>query len=231
MIDLAGRRIAVTGATGGIGSSLSEALSATGARLAITGRSPGALGQLTRLPGVEVARTASITDEPAVASFLASAADAFGGLDALITLAGRSIPGQVAETTIDQFTEIMDSNLLGTFLACKHAVDKIVPGGLIISVGSMAALRPNATAPLYCTAKAAVAMFGQALNLQLADRRIRVTTINPGGVDTGFWGDRPVDRSTLLSPGDVAESIMFTLRLPSHVAVRELTLESTGRRG
>ena len=90
----------------------------------------------------------------------------------------------------------------------------------------MAALRANGNAPLYCTAKAAVNMFGSGLQIQLAKQDIRVTTLNPGGADTPFWGNRKVAREKLLQAADVCDVMRFVLTSDPRIAFHELNFES-----
>lgn len=227
-MDLSKRRIIITGATGGIGQDLTAALTAAGASVAVTGRDRGLLDGLRAQPGVVLAQAGDVTVEAEVADFVDAAATALGGVDVLVTLTGRSVPGAIDQMSVEDFDAVMAPTVRGTFLACKHALGVLGEGGLIINVGSMAGVRANASAPIYCTAKAATVMLSEALGMQVADRGIRVSAVNPGGVDTGFWGDRPVNRSAMLGPSDVTQAIMFLIGLPEHVAVRDLRFESTG---
>ncbi|MGC4945646.1 SDR family oxidoreductase [Streptomyces sp. DT224] len=227
--SLSGLRIAVTGATGGIGRALVAALREGGAAVAVTGSDTQRLDSLTReMPGA-FGRVADITDEEQVAGFMKEAVGALGGLDVLVNLAGLSIPGDIATSSAADFGTMLDVNVSGTVFACKHAIPHLADGqGLIVNVGSAAGLRPNATSPGYCTAKAAVAMFTAALSLQLKEQRIRVTHLAPGGTDTPFWADRPVQRESLMAPEDVVSALLYVISLPPHVVVRELLFESTG---
>ncbi|MFD0663350.1 SDR family oxidoreductase [Thermocatellispora tengchongensis] len=235
---LRGRRIVVTGATGGIGTELCTLLARAGARLALTASSPARLAALVSgLARAEPAeapihRAADITDEAEVSAFFKEVGDRWGGADALVNLAGRADPGRIADTTAEAFHRGLDVNLAGTFLSCKHFVPLVHPGtgGLVVNVASMAAKRANPVAPLYCAAKAAVAMFSEAFALQVRERGIRVTTVNPGGVDTAFWGDRAVDRTRMLAAVDVAEVVVFVLTRPPYMSVHDISFESAGRR-
>ena len=124
---------------------------------------------------------------------------------------------------------ILDVNLMGTFLCAKHFIPLVDPerGGQIINTASMASKRANPNAPVYCAAKAAVAMLSQGLALQLKEKSIRVSTLNPGPTNTvGFWGDRPVPRDKFLRPEDVAQVVRFILGQPPHVLVHEVCFES-----
>ena len=95
-----------------------------------------------------------------------------------------------------------------------------------LTIGSMAAKRANGNAPLYCTAKAAVNMLSAGMAIQFKERNVRVTTLNPGGADTPFWGDRPIKRENLLKATDVAEVMEFVLTRESRVAFSEINFES-----
>jgi short-subunit dehydrogenase len=90
----------------------------------------------------------------------------------------------------------------------------------------MAARRANPNAPVYCAAKAAVAMFSQGLALQAKERNVRVTTLMPGPTDTAFWGNRQVPREKFLQVDDVVAAVRFVLSLPDRVVVHELAFES-----
>ena len=227
---LSGKHIIVTGATGGIGQSLVARLTDLGARVSATGTSHQRLNQLRAVAPSIFIQAADITSETDVAAFYSAAHEQFGDVDAVVNLAGVSIPGAIAETDVETFKRVMDVNVLGTFLSCKHAISRLREmDAQIVNVGSMAGTRPNPTAPLYCTAKAAVAMLTDALALQLKDRRVRVTNLTPGGADTPFWGDRPVNRSALLASDDVVDTLVFVLSRPDHVMVHDIRFESTGR--
>ena len=99
----------------------------------------------------------------------------------------------------------------------------------IINVGSMAARNTNANAPIYCMAKAAVNKLSEGLLLQLGKQGINVSTVNPGGADTPFWGTRAVDRSKLMSAADVADVILFVAHLPDHVQLHSVDFESAAK--
>lgn len=220
-----GQRVAVTGATGGIGQCLVQNLVSLGASVVATGSNTDKLQALKlAFPDIDTFE-ADITDESAVASFYESAAPEAGSLDVVVNLAGLSIPGQIVESDVDTFQRMMSVNVLGTFLSSKHAIAKLGTTGMIINVGSVAGRRANPTAPLYCTAKAAVAMFSEALALQVKERGIRVTNLTPGGVDTPFWGDRKVDRTKLMGAQDVVDALIFVITRPPHVVVSDLQFE------
>lgn len=224
--------VVIVGAGGGIGQATARMLAAEGAKLAIGSRQETALKELadslTSEGAVVDYQTVDVTDEQDVRAFFERAAQTFGRLDALINLAGLSLPSSIAEMTEEQYDQSIDVNLKGTFLCSKHFIPHADSegGGLIINTGSMAAKRANPGAPLYCTAKAAVNMFSQGLALQLIEKNIRVTTLNPGATDTGFWGTRPVQRDKFMTASDVAEVLLFVLSMNPRVVVHEINFES-----
>jgi NAD(P)-dependent dehydrogenase (short-subunit alcohol dehydrogenase family) len=204
-------------------------LHAAGATLALTSRSSERLEALREELGLgpEAAQAADLTDEGAVAGFFAGTRERLGSITALVNVAGASIPGAVADTSVEDYETVWHANVTSTFLCSKHALDLFegAIGAQVVNVSSVAGLRPNPTAPMYCTAKAAVEMFTRSFAMQVKERGIRVTAVSPGGTDSPFWGDRVVDRSTLMSTDDVVDALMFVLSRPSTVQVSSLVLE------
>ena len=150
-------------------------------------------------------------------------------INALANLAGLSIPGQIPETEESAYDLMMDVNVKGTFLCCKYFADKAADPAIIVNIGSMAARNANGNAPLYCTAKAAVNMLSRGLLLQVGSKNIRVTTVNPGGADTPFWGTRTVDRTKLMQAEDVVDIILFVLKSNPKVQIHDIYFESAAR--
>lgn len=227
MYSLQNRVIVITGASGGMGKVMCRRLAQEGAILALTSNDASGMEELLKdLPQNTLASVFDIADDAKVAAFFEQVRDNFGGADALLNLAGLSIPAQIPDMAVEDYDLTMDVNLKGAFLASKHFAAIARENAQIISIGSMAALRANGNAPLYCTAKAAVNMFSSGLQIQLAPRGIRVTTLNPGGADTPFWGNRPVNRAKLLKPEDICEVMHFVLTCDPHIAFHELNFES-----
>lgn len=231
MRKLNGLTAVVTGASGGMGREITGLLADEGVKLALFSNDGAAL---TSLAGELSAKTevlykvVDVRSEDEVSAAFEEVKAKFGHADILLNLAGLSIPGKINEMKLADYEMTMDVNLKGTFLASKYfasAVDEKA-GGQIINIGSMAAKRANANAPLYCTAKASVNMLSAGMAMQYKELGIRVTTLNPGGTDTPFWGSRPVKREKLMKPRDVAEVIMFVLTRDTHIAFSELDFES-----
>ncbi len=233
-MELKGKNIVITGADGGMGQVLCEKLAKMGARLILCSVNGAALSKqcekLKKEYGGEVfAKQADVTKEEEVKTFFEEAAKRYGPFYALVNLAGLSVPGLLSETDLDVYDKIMDVNVKGTFLAGKHFAHHSASPAIIVNMGSTAAKNANPNAPLYCTAKAAVNMLSRGMLLQMGKNDIRVTTINPGGTDTPFWGDRPVDKSKLMSAEDVVDIILFALTSSPRIQIHDIYFESANR--
>lgn len=231
MTQLKDKVIIITGASGGMGRVVSEALAETGARLALFSNDSEALCALSEKISQKttcISRTVDVCDEEQVRTAVEETAQQLGAPYALLNLAGLSIPAEISEMKLADFETVMDVNVQGTFLFSKHFANAVdaQAGGQIINIGSMAAKRANGNAPVYCTAKAAVNMLSAGMAIQYKKLNIRVTTLNPGGTDTPFWGNRPVDRQKLMQPDDIAGAILFVLTQDRRVAISELNFES-----
>ncbi|MBR2884188.1 MAG: SDR family oxidoreductase, partial [Clostridia bacterium] len=211
-MNFSGKNVVITGASGGMGILLCEKLAEGGANLALCSNDAEKLGELVdnlqaKYSVKIVSKALDITNEAEVEAFISDAAEKLGKFSNLVNLAGLSIPNNYAETDLSVFETVMDVNVKGSFLTSKHFMPYAAESALIINIGSMAARNTNANAPIYCMAKAAVNKLSEGLLLQYAKKNIRVTTVNPGGADTPFWGTRSVDRSKLMSAEDVVEVI------------------------
>jgi len=232
MISLQDKVAIITGATGGMGTILTRELAARGVKLALTSKDSAKLEKLqTAAIGAgtqAVALAADIANEEEISKVFQLVRETYGKAHMLINLAGVSIPAKVETMEEEQYVATMDVNLKGTFLCCKHFIPltEKEEGGRIINIGSMAAKRANGNAPMYCAAKAAVHMFSQGLGIQVKENNIRVTTLNPGPANTGFWGNRQVPREKFLQPEDVAEVILFVLTADARLQFHEIAFES-----
>ncbi len=229
-----GKNAIVTGASGGMGQLLCRKFAEQGVNLAICSIDEEALekqaAELKAEYGISViAKKVDATKECEVKDFIGAAADTLGKIDYLINLAGLSIPNVYNETPVDVYEKVMDVNVKGAFLMSKHFAASAAETALIINIGSKAARVTNANAPIYCMAKAAVNKLSEGLLLQYGKMGIRVTTINPSGADTPFWGTRSVDRSKLMSAAEVVDVIWAVINMPDNVQVNCVDFESFSR--
>lgn len=180
---LDGKRIVVTGGAGGIGRAIATRLLAAGARLIVADREGAA--EAAEALGSDVRATAlDVTDEASVESAFDSAAAQFGGLDGLVHCAGIGIERAFLDTGVEEWRQLLDVNLTGTFLCCRSAARRLRRGGSLVTLASTAGERGSARRAAYGASKAGVVNLTQAIAVELGSAGIRANVISPGPVDT-----------------------------------------------
>jgi NAD(P)-dependent dehydrogenase (short-subunit alcohol dehydrogenase family) len=180
----------VTGASSGIGRACALALGAEGASVVAAGRRADRLAEvvdrITQSGGSAVAVTGDVREPDTGRSWVAKAVDRFGGLDALVNAAGVIGPALgLLGTEPAEWDRMMDTNLRSVFLVSRAAAPALIERkGGIVSLSSVAGLRPYAGLFAYCVSKAGVDMFTQCAALDLAPHGVRVNAVNPGVVVT-----------------------------------------------
>ncbi len=221
----------ITGAGSGIGRAATLKLLAEGAKVFAMSRTQERLDSLKAEAASDALAICcgDVRSEADVQSAFSACLEQFGTVDILLNNAGLGVPTtDLAEASLEKFEQMFDTNVKGVFLCSREALKVMRPkkSGHIMTVISMAGHRTNPVAPLYCASK-----FGaKGLNSGVADQvladGIRVTDINPGPVDTDYWGDRPVPREKFLKAEEVADVIMFVLSQPEHVLIREINFDN-----
>ena len=233
MSSLSGKVAVITGGSRGIGLAIAQALLAQGAAVAITGTSQGhldsAAGELGRggAGNRVMAVRADVRSHAEVEQALSSVEAQFGGLDILINNAGVGVFRSVAETTVDEWHRIIDTNLSGVFYCCHAALPLLKKrgGGWIINISSLASKNAFVNGAAYCASKAALNAFSEALMQEVRYDGVRVAYVLPGSVNTGFGGLSNTKSEWALAPEDVAEVVADLIAhpsrsLPSRVEIR-----------
>jgi short-subunit dehydrogenase len=190
---LAGSRIAVTGASGGIGLALAEELATRGAKLVLNARSEDKLrGLAARLAasGAEVEIAAGDVSEPDVRErILAAASNRFGGLDILINNAGIGTFGRFADSDAERLRRVMEVDFFAAVELTRAAIPLLRAGvkPAIVNVASILAHRGIPYGTEYCSAKFALRGFSEAVRPELNKLGIDVLLVSPGTTDTGFF--------------------------------------------
>jgi len=226
----------VTGSSKGIGRAIAAALLESGTHVLVTGRNAADLASAVELlashgrpSGAGVASFAGdVRREENAQAMVEAAVARFGGLDILVNNAAVGILVDTADMTGDQWRETIETNLSGVFY-CTHAA---IPhlrargGGWIVNISSLASRNPFARGAAYSATKAGLNAFGEALMQELRYDGIRVATVCPGSVRTGFAGsDAGAAAGWKLAPEDVAQVVVDLVRhpgrsLPSLVDIR-----------
>jgi 3-oxoacyl-[acyl-carrier protein] reductase len=228
--QLDGRVAIVTGGSRGIGFATAAALLGRGARVVIHGRSAEHLTAATgRLQGGDrvLAVQGDVAQEADAERLLTETVAKFGGLDILINNAGIGRFSNIADMSTEAWRSIFDTNLTGVFFTTRAAIPHLKRrgGGWIINVSSLAGSNPFAGAAAYCASKAGLNAFTEALMAEVRYDNIRVSTVAPGSVQTGFGGHEQAGTDWKLQADDVAEVITDLLAhparsLPSRVELR-----------
>jgi 2-deoxy-D-gluconate 3-dehydrogenase len=190
LMNLSGKVAIVTGGAMGIGYAIASRLAEAGARVLIADKDASAAEVAAKIGGSSI--TTDISLEPQVEAMVAKAVEEFGGVDILVNNAGIYPFIPVLETAKEDFERVIHTNLMGSFLASKHAAKQMIAqgrGGTIINVTSIDALHPSSVGlALYDASKHGLWGFTKNLALELAPHGIRVNAIAPGAVITPGMG-------------------------------------------
>lgn len=184
--DLTGKISIVTGAGRGIGRGIAEALARHGAIVVLSGRTKETLDLAADAIGAR-ARThvADVTKETEVIALRDAVLARYGKIDVLVNNAGvNPIWKGIEKTSVEEWQEVIETNLTGTFLCCKHIGSAMERGGSIINISSVAGHVGLVRSVPYCASKGGVEMMTKGLALDWAKRGVRVNCVAPGYVDT-----------------------------------------------
>ena len=240
-----GQRVAlVTGGMGGLGEAICIKLDGMGIKVVVT-YSPGNAKHADWLKEMEgqghkfVAFPCDVSDYESCQKTIAQVTKDVGPVDILINNAGHSSKARnVRWVTQDDWDAVINVNLTGVYALIQAVLPGMIErgGGTIVTVGSVAALRPGLIggAP-YGAAKAGVLNLMGHVHTVLRDKGIRATTVMPAEVDTPILDNRPLPpdataRATMMLPEDVAEAIMMCVTLPERTVVEEIVLSPTRTR-
>ncbi len=222
MRDLNGTVAAITGASSGIGAATARALAEEGVKLVVGARSVDRLAELADELPTEVAVVEMDVRKPEDAAKLVGEANSrFGRLDVLVANAGIGAYGGIMDLTDQQLIDMMDTNVAGTVWPIRAAVPgfKEAGAGDIVIVASVAGLRGGGDEAVYAATKFAQVGLAGALDRELREHGIRVTTLCPGGVATEFamGAGRTPDMAGLdemMRAEDVAAAVVTVLQQP-----------------
>lgn len=221
VIDLTGRVVLVTGASGGIGQGITAGFRAAGASVVAGHRGP-VPPEPADPAGADrwLAVSVDLTAEEAPEVLVGAALGRFGRLDAVINNAGRQDLAPLADMTDDEFRSMLDTNLTAAHRLTQRAVPELArTGGCVVHVASIEATTPAPGHGHYAVAKAALVMAARAAALEYGPLGVRVNSVSPGLIDrpglAGAWPDgvdrwlRAAPLGRLGTPADVAGACLF----------------------
>jgi 3-hydroxy acid dehydrogenase / malonic semialdehyde reductase len=227
---LAGKTAIVTGASSGIGAATVRALRAEGMQVAAGARRADSLD-------ADLALELDVTDRESCERFVGEAVAGLGGLDAIVNNAGLALGRDPFDLSTEEDEEVvLETNVHGLVRMTRLCLPHLRDGGHIVNVGSIAGRQAYPNGALYVTSKFAVRGFTYALREDLLGRPIRITTVDPGLVETDFSrvrfrGDQGKAREVYegveaMRPDDVADCIVFALTRPPNVNVDEIVVKA-----
>ena len=233
--------VLVTGASSGIGRACAEAFARAGARLLLCARRGDRLTELADSLDAEV-RTLplDVRDRAAVSAAVDGLDDGWRNVDVLVNNAGLAVGfGPLQDNDPADWDRMIDTNITG-LLNVTHAV---VPAmvrrgrGHVINIGSIAGRQTYPNGAVYCATKAAVDRITTGLRMDLLGKGVRVSTVDPGAVETEFSvvrfsgdhdrAERVYEGMTPLTADDVTETVVWVADRPAHVQVAEVVLLPT----
>ena len=212
----------ITGASTGIGAATARHAAQAGYRVVLAARSTDKLEALAQELGGDsraLAVTCDVNEWDQQEAMVAAALDAFDRLDVVYANAGFGAKRGWLEETPEHWKDMVLTNVLGAALTARAAIPALTEStGHLLFTGSVAGRRVM-PGSLYSCTKWAITAMGEAVRADLDGTGVRVTTIEPGMVDTPFF-DSPVDGA--LEPDDIARAVLYAVSQPKHVDVNEI---------
>jgi NAD(P)-dependent dehydrogenase (short-subunit alcohol dehydrogenase family) len=215
MSEFDGKVAIVTGASSGIGRRTAQLLAERGARVVVTSRSREALISMAAPFGERIAVVAGDMTEPGhVERVFATAEERFGAVSVLVNNAGMIDPRPLLDTPPDAWERMFQVNVHAVYLACRRALPSMLEraAGAIVNVASISGVVGPEKFPgfvSYCASKGAVISLTEALAVEVKQRGVRVNSVSPGSVDTPMWAAASGGAPASMTPGEVAETILF----------------------
>jgi NADP-dependent 3-hydroxy acid dehydrogenase YdfG len=233
--SLDGCSAVVTGASRGIGARIATALGEEGVRVVLIARTEKRLAeQAANIPG-SIAVIADVTDPESVERATSRISSELNGApDIVVNNAGIFSIASVEETTVEQFSQLLNTNLVAPFLFVRAFLADMKKHGRghIITIGSVADRTIFGGNAAYSAAKFGLRAVHEVLRTELRGTGVRASLISPASTDTDIWndvtlsdpGEKPPAKRPMLQPDDVARAVIYALTQPDSVNVDELRL-------
>ncbi len=233
-MDLRASTIWITGASTGIGQALCVAFAREGARVIASARNPQLLS--TTVAAITEGEVHALPCDVSSATEVGAAhqriLEQFGPVHALINNAGTTVFRSFMDTSVEDFDRLTATNLRGSFLTTKAVLPGMVErgDGTIVMVSSMAAVHAFPDSSVYSAGKAGLKAMADCLRLEVRKSGVRVITVYPGATNTPIWPERVREKHgvKMMSPDDVAASILHACTAPLGVMIEEIRMQPIG---
>lgn len=253
MVRLDGTVALVTGASSGIGEATAEQLAAQGAAVALVARRADRLetlaGRIRDSGGTALVIEADVTDQARAIAAVERTVAELGRLDTLVNNAGVMLLGPVADAPTEEWDRMVRVNLLG-LLYCAHAAlphlvraasDSARGVSDMVNISSVAGRVARAGSGVYNATKFGVGAFSEALRQEVTQKHVRISLVEPGATDTELREhNRPEVMEAImarfkgverLQSEDIADTVLYIVTRPRHVAINELLVRPTEQAG
>lgn len=222
-LDLRGKTAIVTGSSKGIGYAIAESLARAHANVLVTARNAEEVAAAARTldplgQGAVIGVATDMRRYDEVRRLVGRAVEELEGVDILVNNAGVGHFAPIHEITVEQWGQILETNLSGVFYASREVIPhmKRRGGGWIINIGSLAGKNPFAGGSAYNASKFGLLGFSEAMMLDVRNDGIRVTCIMPGSVATHFNQHAPSEADAWkIQPEDIAQVVVDLLEIPA----------------
>ena len=233
--SLADKVVIITGASSGIGEAFARRLADEGCRLTLAARSVDKLEALdAELDAESLVAPADMTDPADIVNMVERTLERFGRIDVMCANAGIYVPGEFADSDIDELTRMLRINI-DAVLRCAHAVIpqmKKQGAGDIVVTSSISGFIDVHWEPIYSASKHAVQTFVHTVRGQLAGTGLRLMSLAPGQVANPLWGFHEAadiehvsaGERTHLTSEDCADALVYMLSQPLRVTIRDLVI-------
>ena len=225
--------ILITGASQGIGAAIAItfAKEVPGCRLALVARSQKnltavALRCMKRGAGAAEIFPCDVSDATAVETMAAAVAKRFGVVNVLINNAGVFRAAPLFETSVEDFDEIMATNLRSVFLVSRAFVPAMAQRGRgdVFNMSSIAGLNAYPNGAAYCAAKFGVTGLTKVMRMELKDKGVRVIAVHPGATFSPSWKGSGVAEERMMPAEDVARALVDVYRTSRRTVIEEIVL-------
>ena len=222
MNDLKGKKIIVTGASGGIGNSIVKRLNDCGANIIASGTNINKLDELkSKVKDIKLIKF-DISQNDKIEEFIENATNELGGnLDCIVNNAGITQDNLAIRMSLEEWKKVIDVNLTSTFLLTKFAIKKMLKNksGKIINISSVVGHTGNLGQANYTASKAGIIAMSKSLAIEYAKKNININCISPGFIKTAMT-DKIDDKfkeiivskipsARLGEPEDIANAVLF----------------------
>jgi NAD(P)-dependent dehydrogenase (short-subunit alcohol dehydrogenase family) len=228
-MKIKGKTAIVTGGTKGIGLAIAEALAAEGAKVVVCGRDSAALADAVKelsTKGEVLGKQCDVSKWEDVEALFAFAEQAYGGVDILVNNAGVGHFAPIDELSLDQWREVIDTNLSGAFYCVRAAVPQMKErgAGFILNIGSLAGRNTFPAGSAYNASKFGLNGFSEAIMLDLRQYDIRVSQIMPGSVATEFTPGGSDEAEWKIDPVAIAGTAVDLISMPDRNLISRLEI-------